>query len=306
MKILCAIFMLLLVLMGFGCATAAVVDFDEMTTVEILVHVVGCNEEQAQHIINTLERVYIGEILDILPRNTFGWDYDFISPEGEFRLSVNHERELTAIRGPNISRNSTTLYLNHVTNTCDLYPDGRFMDDVVLRTLISSDTERQFYFDISNDIITSIQDWLIIQEYSIKYYRGFTVRTPAEEYEEAQSFEFGEWFVSRRVDGIVDVGIVDVVFKIYGYAEDGEQISFVFDIEFAMLHPISLILNVSFEENPQIIYYVWDGNYYDSLHETFDELKGASANHINTFTEDEISNMRDILNGFLTLVATAP
>ena len=303
MKIFCIVFFLLLVLMISGCDAAPAVDFDEMTTVEILVIVIGCNEEQAQHIINTLERVCIGEILDIWPSNKYGWDYKIVSPEGEFTLTVNSDRDLTAIDGPYLSRISTGLYSNLVTNKSDLCPDGRFLEDVVLRTLISSDTERQFYFDISNDIITSIQDLLIIQEYNINSYEFYRPPTPTERYEAPESFEFGEWFVSRRLDGVIeanlsDVGIVDVVFVIYSYTEDGEQISYAFDIEFAMLYPISLILNVTFEEDPQMIYDVWDGEYYDSLHETFDELREASAEHLYTFTEDEISNARDILSRF--------
>ena len=298
-RVISFIFLILLI---SGCATDPVVDFDEMTTVEILVHVIGCNDEQAQHIINTLERVCIGEILDIWPSNQYGWDYKIVSPEGEFTLTVNRDRELQDICGPNISGNYPALYVNKVINTTDLYPDGKYLEDVVLRNLISSDTERQFYFDISNDIITSIRDWLIIQEYNIRYYTGFSVRDRTETYK-PQSFEFGEWFVSRRMDGmlessLIDVGIVDVRFVIYSYTEDGEQIPFVFDVEFAMLHPISLIMDVYFEEDPQIIYDVWDGEYYDSLHETFDELREASADHLYTFTDDEINNARDILSRF--------
>ena len=303
MKIFCTVFFLLLVLMISGCTSTPEVDFDEMTTVEILVIVIGCNEEQAQHIISTLERVCIGEILDIWPSNQYGWDYKIVSPEGEFTLTVNGERELQAIRGPMISHDRHTLYVNQVISTTDLYPDGIFLEDVVLRNLISSDTERQFYFDISNDIITSIQDQLIIQEYSVDYYGFYSPPSPTEGYEVPESFEFGEWFVSRRMEGmteshIVDVGIVDVRIVIYSYTEDGEQISFVFDIEFAMLHPISLIMDVNFEEDPQMIYDVWDGEYYDSFHETFDELREASAEHIYTFTEDEINTARDILSRF--------
>jgi len=303
MKIFCTVFFLLLVLIISGCTSTPAIDFDEMTIVEILVIVIGCNEEQAQDIINTLERVCIGEILEIEPSNQYGWDYKIVSPEGEFTLTVNGDRDLTAIDGPNLSRISTGLYSNLVTNKSDLYPDGRFLEDVVLRTLISSDSERQFYFDISNDIITSIQDQLIIQEYSVNYYGIYTPPTPTEGYAVPESFEFGEWFVSRRMDGVSeanlsDVGIVDVVFVIYCYTEDGEQISFTFDIEFAMLHPISLILNATFEEDLQLICDVWDGEYYDSLHETFEDLREASAEHIYTFTEDEISNVRDILSRF--------
>jgi len=37
----------------------------------------------------------------------------------------------------------------------------------------------------------------------------------------------------------------------------------------------------------------------DILHETFDELKEASADYKNTFTDDEISNVRDILSRFI-------
>ena len=279
-----------------GCATAPVVDFDEMTTVEILVIVTGCTEEQAQHIIYSLERVCIGEILNIWPENQYGRQYKITSPEGEFELTVD-SGVLKAIRGPNFSRKSTTLYLNQVTNTNERYPDGKFMDDVVLRSLISSETEKQFYFDITTDIIASILDWLIIQEYSVNYYFPYGAPTPTETFAPI-SFEFGEWFVSRRVDGLVDVGIVDVVFVMYSYTEDEEQIKFAFDVEFAMLHPISLILDVTYGENPQMICDVWDGEYYDSLHETFEELREASAEHINTFTEDEISNAKDILNRY--------
>jgi len=275
--------------------------FYEMTAAEKLIYVVGCNEEQAQHIIYTLVRVNIGTILDIWPRDQYGWHFVFTAPEGEFSLTVNEERELTAIRSPiiscTVSSMLTSLYLNQVTNTCDLYPDGRFMDDVIRRILPSSYTEREYYFDITNAMITSIQDYLVIQEYEISHFGVH--RTPVGEYEVPTSFDIGEWFVSQRVDvdGLIDVGIVDVAFVIYADT-DGEPIPVRFDVEFAMLHPVSLILNV-YGDNPQFIYDVWNSSYYYEIHEIFDELRDAAANRKTPFTEDEVNHARHILNRFI-------
>jgi len=262
-----------------------------MTDVEILVHVLECSEEQAEHMLYTFERIGIGEILDLRRRHEGNIHFILTSPEGEFSLSVNVERELTGIRGPSITRTRglSSLYSNQMTNICADYPEGRFMEDEIRRTLINSDAERQFYFDQSYAMIASIQEFLVVQE------QWVLTRTPIGAYERPESFSYhGDWFVSRRAED----GIVEVSLRIYGNIPGQRPVDFGFDIEFAMLHPVSFRLSLFIADNPEMIYWVWNGDYYDSMHTLFDELREEAANHTDSFSEDEMNYVRYLLHRF--------
>ena len=124
-----------------------------------------------------------------------------------------------------------------------------------------------------------------------KIYAGIVLSEGDKEAVDSYDYDNAHRFTYRRLED----GIVYVACTIYG---DG--VEFRFEAEYAMLYPVSLqfCLIALNPKNEEMIYYVWDGAYYESFGEYFEELRADAASNASTFTEDEISRAAQALKEF--------
>ena len=283
--------MVLLVVICSSCAKKSIIDYDEMTTAEILVRVTKCSEEQAVNIASVLEQCGATKLQDIRVMGSGGRDWILTYPEGELRIDFNNnksDKKLQAVEVYNAVKTTAILYFDDVIN------DGVHIEDTYYGTLISPSSESQYYFDTTFSMIASVEDMLLIENKEYSYYSPPTV----ESVEIPARFDYdGKRSIYRRKDGIVYIGIL-----IYGITEAGESIDFEFEAEFAMLHPVSFRLNMySYAENPEeeMIDCVWHSTYNELLGKFFDDLRAEAADRTAPFTEDEIYRATQVMEDFI-------
>lgn len=231
---------------------------DTTPPADIIKRTIGCSDQQAQNIFEILTQCGATKLQNIKKSSTT--QYRLYYPEGVLWLQVDREKNLRAVAG----QSDTTMYL---------YRDGE-----VLGTLIDASLEAPYYFDTTSSMIASIEDMLVV-----KRLLSGTEEAP-------KAFDYnGERFAYRTLDGIVHVSYI-----LYGHT-DQQKVRFPFEAEYAMLHPISLKLDIPrylpYEEHPEEehITYVWNGTYYEAVGASAGVFRAEAANRANPFTEDEIN-----------------
>ena len=282
----------MIILICSGCTGSIIINYDEMATEEIFIHATKCNAEQAEYIAYILEQCGAGKMQDIRQgRHERYWILTY--PEGTLELQLDKEKNLFSISNEYVFQRGFLLYVcaGHIIN-------GAYIEeDTILGTLISSHTERQYYLDTTLSMIKSIEDMLIVEEVEILSPYGLEVSEP--EFSDPVFLDYeGESFVCRKSDDIVYVG-----YNIYSdYSESNSNsnnrgVKFSFIAEFAMLHPVSIRLEVSGSDG-EMIESVWNGEYYEAFGESFDEFRAEVIDGTPSFTEDDINQALQTLSEF--------
>ena len=280
----------LMVLICSSCAHESTIDYDEMTTAEILVRVTKCSEEQAGNIASVLEQCGATKLQNIRDGRAVEREWILTYPEGELQIDFNRkgsDKKLEAVSACNAVKTTAVLYFDDVIN------NGVPIEDTYYGTLVSPSSESRYYFDTALSMIASVEDMLLIENKKYTYFSSPTV----ESVEIPAHFDYdGKRFIYRKHDGVVYVSIL-----IYGITEAGQSVDFEFEAEYAMLYPVSFRLNMHrYAENPEeeMIDRVWGSTYYEQFGKLFDELRAEAADRTTPFTEDEINRAAQVMEEF--------
>ena len=286
-KRICIALLVMTALLLSGCARS--VNYSDMTAEEIFIHEMKCSEEQARYIAYVLEQCGAGRIQEIQQGNHKRY-WLLTYPEGKLELQLDNDKNLFSIANQFAFPSGMLLFVcaGHIL-------DGvHIEEDTVLGTLISSQTERQYYLDTSLSMITSIEDMLVVEEVEVNMYG---IKRSEPEFSDPVFLDYeGESFVYRSSDGMVHVG--------YNIYSDGSSyannrgVKFSFEAEFAMLYPVSFQLNAKGPEG-EMIDYVSIGAYYETFGAFFDNLRERATSRTSPFTEDEIHQAQRVLHKFL-------
>ena len=279
-----------IVLICSRCAHESIIDYEEMTTAEILVRVTKCSEEQAENIASVLAQCGATKLQNIRDGRAVEREWILTYPEGELQIDFNRkgsDKKLQAVEACNAVKTTAVLYFDDVIN------NGVPIEDTYYGTLVSPSSESQYYFDTTFSMIASVEDMLLIENKKYTYFSAPTV----ESVEIPAHFDYdGKRFIYRKKNGIVYTGIL-----IYGVTEGGERVDFEFEAEYAMLYPVSFRLNMyRYKENPEeeMINCVWGSTYYEQFGKLFDELRAEAADRATPFTEDEINRAAQAMEEF--------
>ena len=162
-KCICITLLVMIALIYGGCTNPiSTVNYDEMATEEILTHVMKCSNEQAQYIAYVLEQCGAEKMQDIQQgRHESYWILTY--PEGKVELHLDKEKNPFSIESLYNYQSGTLLFVSagHIM-------DGVYIEeDTILRTLIRSHAERQYYLDATLSMITSIKDMLVVEEVEV-------------------------------------------------------------------------------------------------------------------------------------------